>query len=270
MRPPLPPIRLAFDSVDTMRAEFQRNLRAGGAFCPGVSGFTERTACMLVLVHPVSKDVLELNAEVVFVKPEDPGKGVGLHLADFGPAIQEKLQAFMQVGLSAPPPAHDSACDPQPQPQPQPQTSDDPAEGSPAHKLAVSALHDRLRGMSLAAQIKLAREGGMTERVALERLLGKSVWEALLQNQRVTPPEVSRIARMGTASVGIIDTISSNAAWLQSSEVRRALLSNPRLSEDGVTRVLRHMSKPELRLMCNQAIYPPRIRKLAKTLCGIG
>jgi len=223
MRPPLPPIRLAFDSVDTMRAEFQRNLRAGGAFCPGVSGFTERTACMLVLVHPVSKDVLELKAEVVSSNPKTLARAWACTSRTSAQPSRRSSRRSCRLA-SRPRPLHTTV----------------PAIRNPnrnlnrrhrtiqpritAHKLAVSALHDRLRGMSLAAQIKLAREGGMTERVA-----SNVSWASLCGRRSCKPAgdtaEVSRIARMGTASVGIIDTISSNAAWLQSSEVRRALLS---------------------------------------------
>lgn len=261
----VPCIRRAFDSLDAMRKEYQGNLRAGGAFCPGVSGFAERTPCTLVLIHPVSQSVLELKAEVVFVKPDPPGMGVGLHLVEFGPAIQRQLTEFIEAaGVTSP--TTETVQEQGPAPDERLDSEADPSNP----KLAVSALHDRLRAMSLAAQLKLAREGGMTERVALERLFGKSVWEALLQNQRITPPEVARIARMGTASSSMIDTISSNAAWLQSGEVRRALLSNPRLSEEGVMRVLRHMSKPELRLICNQTNYQPRVRTVARMLVGKG
>jgi hypothetical protein len=102
--------------------------------------------------------------------------------------------------------------------------------------------------------------------VALERIFGKSVWEPILQNQRVTPPEVARIARMGNAPIPVLDLITGNPAWLAAGEVRRALLSNPRLSDDGLTKVLRSTPKHELQLVAMQTYYPPRVRKLARAL----
>jgi hypothetical protein len=262
----LPQIRLEFDSADAMQAEYQRNLRAGGAFCPGAEGYPERSACLLVLAHTATGAALELPAEVVFVRTDEPGKGVGVHIQDFGPAVQQKLLAFIE-SLATPPA-------PPEQLQPVDVEQEAPAAAlaaeTPAQKLAATALHERLRGLSTAAQLKLAREGNITERVALERIFGKAVWEAILQNQRVSPPEVARISRMGTASIAILETIVGNSAWLASGEVRRALLSNPRLAEEGVMRVLRAMPKPELQQVSNQTSYQPRVRKAAKTILGRG
>jgi len=262
----LPQIRLEFDSPDAMQAEYQRNLRAGGAFCPGVHGYAERSACLLVLVYTATGSALELPAEVVFVRAEDPGKGIGVHIQDFGPAVQQKLLSFIESLVTPPAAAEPSQL-----------LTAEPQEAGAAEthqtatqKLAATALHERLRGLSAAAQMKLAREGNITERVALERIFGKAVWEAILQNQRVSPPEVARIARMGTASIAILETIVGNAAWLASGEVRRALLSNPRLGDDGIMRVLRAMPKPEVQQVSNQTFYQPRIRKAAKTVLGKG
>src|SRR5690606_8234490 len=57
---------------------------------------------------------------------------------------------------------------------------------------------ERLRGLPIPQQIKIARTGEQPTRVALERIYGKAVWEALLHNPRLSPPEVAHIARMGT------------------------------------------------------------------------
>lgn len=257
MNTPLPSIRLAFDSEEGMQAEYQKNLRAGGAFCPGVSGCADRTRCVLVLVHP-NGTTLELAAEIVFVNPHEPGMGVGVQLLDFGPSTQEKLRLFMQQPPGAEPDPTSAQGDQEP-------TAESAAE-SPSQALAVSALHDRLRNLPVAAQVKLAREGNLSERVALERIFGKSIWEPLLKNPRVTSPEVARIARMGTAPNAVLETISGNAAWLASGEVRRALLSNPRLTDDGMMKVLRATPKPELQQISNQTYYQSRVRKAAKAL----
>src|SRR6185503_12108336 len=42
-------------------------------------------------------------------------------------------------------------------------------------------VHERLRGLNLAAQLKLATSGELHERIVLERLYGKNVWETLLR-----------------------------------------------------------------------------------------
>jgi hypothetical protein len=102
--------------------------------------------------------------------------------------------------------------------------------------------------------------------VVLERLYGKTVWEALLRNPRLTVPEVSRLARMGTMPRPLLELILGNPAWLQVPQVRRALLSNPRLSQDMVARVLALLPRDELKLVPQITAYPATVRMAAKAL----
>jgi len=100
----------------------------------------------------------------------------------------------------------------------------------------------------------------------LERMYGKSVWEPLLRNSRITVPEVTRIARMGTLPRTLIEVIVGNGTWVQIPEVRRALLGNPRLGTDQILRVLRMMPKPELKIASSTAVYPHAVRDAAKRM----
>lgn len=129
---------------------------------------------------------------------------------------------------------------------------------------------ERVRALTPAEQIKLARDGEHDERVALERLVGKLVWEALLHNPRITPHEVARIARMGTLPGPLLDNIVTHAAWVKSPEVRRALLTNPRLAAGQIARVLRELPKPELKLVPQQTSYPAAVREAAGKLLRKG
>lgn len=125
---------------------------------------------------------------------------------------------------------------------------------------------DRVRHLNLAEQRKLARNGQLQERVALERVFGKNVWEALLHNPRLTIPEVARIARKGTVPRPLLDLIADNAAWAKSATVRRALLSNPRLGTEAIYRVLRLTPRRELGLIEKQTLYPTAVRQAARRL----
>lgn len=127
-------------------------------------------------------------------------------------------------------------------------------------------LHERLRGLSLVEQIKRAKGGTVTERTLLERLYGKNVWEALLRNPALTAPEVARIARMGSLPRPMLEIILGNGGWLQVPEVRRALLSNPRLGTDQILKLLRMMTKQELKLATVQTAYSMAVRSQAKTM----
>lgn len=128
------------------------------------------------------------------------------------------------------------------------------------------SLHERLRGLPLIEQIKLAKAGDITERILLERMYGKNVWEALLRNPRLTGQEVARIARMGALPRPLLEIIFGNGGWLQVPEVRRALLSNPRLGNDQILKLLRMMPKHELKLAAVQSAYSFAVRSAAKTM----
>jgi hypothetical protein len=106
----------------------------------------------------------------------------------------------------------------------------------------------------------------MSVRIALERMYHKDVWEPLLRNPRITGPEVARIARMGSLPRVLVEIIVNNGAWLQVPEVRRALLSNPRLSTDQILRVLRLLPRHELKLAAVQTAYPHAVRDAARKL----
>jgi len=122
---------------------------------------------------------------------------------------------------------------------------------------------ERVRNLSLSEQQKVARTGELADRVALERLYGKAVWETLLGNSRLTPPEVLRIARMASLPTPLLEVIVSNRGWLASPQVRRALLANRRLTKDMIMTVLRATPKSELRLMHKQTAYPALVREAA-------
>lgn len=128
------------------------------------------------------------------------------------------------------------------------------------------AVSERIRNLSFSDQQKMAREGGQVERTALERVYGKAVWEALLQNPRVTVVEVARISCKAGLPKILLDVILSNPSWLSNGQVRRGLLTNPRLGRDQVVKVLRAMPRHELKLAPKQSIYSAAVREAARRL----
>lgn len=125
-------------------------------------------------------------------------------------------------------------------------------------------LQERIRRLSSTDQQRVAKQGNLQERVALERTFGAAVWESLLSNSRLTAPEVARIAKKGTLVKPLIDVIVANAGWLSSTEVQRALLTNPRTSGAALTKVLRAMPRPDLQRVPQQTAYPMATRLAAK------
>lgn len=141
-----------------------------------------------------------------------------------------------------------------------------PPNPAPPNSSLAKSPQERVRSLSSAEQQKIARGGELADRVALERLYGKAVWETLLHNQRLTPPEVLRIARMAGLPTPMLELIVGNRSWLNSPQVRRALLANRRLGKEMIMTVLRATPKNELRIMHKQTAYPPMVREAAAKL----
>ena len=119
---------------------------------------------------------------------------------------------------------------------------------------------------SVAAMAPSSCAASRETRITLERMYGKNVWEALLRNPRLTAPEVARLARMGTLPRIQLEVIVNNGGWLQIPEIRRALLTNPRLGTDQILKILRLMPKHELKLTPKQVAYTAAVRDAAKRL----
>lgn len=232
---------------------------------------------------------LGLPAKAVYV---DGNGGVGLEVIGFCEDIKLQLAELIDAGLAAV--EAGDATEEQPriddletEDQPAVAATDEPGEPPVEHLIEVAprsaasdiqlaaddddddehkSLHERLRGLPLVDQIKRAKAGGVTERTLLERLYGKNVWESLLRNPGLTAPEVARIARMGALPRPLLEIILGNGGWLQVPEVRRALLSNPRLGTDQIIKLLRMMTKQELKLTTMQTAYPMAVRSQAKTI----
>lgn len=229
-------LALRFDSVQALQDEYDANLKHGRAFVAGVRGFDALSPCELTLVHPDSQQEFTVAGEIVMVRDDEMLCGVGIQLHGVD---AEELSRFV---LPA-------------------------ARPSQMPGRALNR-HEQLRQMSLAEQLKIARAGDLNDRVALERHVGKPVWEALLGNPRLTVVEVARIAKKGTAPRPLIEQIVDHAAWLQNGLVRRALLSNPKLTLEGIAKVLRVMPRPELKLIEKQTGYPTAVRDAARKLMG--
>jgi hypothetical protein len=214
-----------------------RDLVAGGVFVPGVT-LTLGDDIELVLRGTTGE--LRIAAKCVWVNGD---QGSGLQLLGCDADMKQKITELAQAAADEPPP---------------PEEDDD--------KKLPANVHERLRGLTLAQQLKIAHHGEVSERLVLERIYSKNVWEALLRNPRLTGPEVARIARMGSLPRPLVEIIVGNGGWLQIPEVRRALLSNPRLGPDQIMRILRMLPKHELKLAAMQTAYPHAVRDVAKRL----
>lgn len=237
-------LTLHVDDAGALRALIEQDLSKRRAFVPGASGVEVRTACDLVLAHAGRTHTLA--GEVVYVCAEGPGCGIGLALAPLGAEALASLRAFAEG----------------------PGEADAHEEEGAGVVGALPRLHERLVALSGIEQQKLAATGSLPERVALERMYGQHVWPSLLDNPRITTPEVARIARKGTLPRPLVEAIAANASWLATGEVQRALLSNPRASAAVIDKVLRALPRRDLQLVPVQTAYAMGVRSAAKRMLG--
>ncbi|MBL8680036.1 MAG: hypothetical protein JNK05_12755 [Myxococcales bacterium] len=204
-----------------------------------------------------------LAGEIVYAQATEPGAGVGVQLAPLPADAKALIDVYLASGdLPMPePPGPDADASELPDETPSGVALTEADGGAPP-----DALHVRMRALTSVEQRRYATTGSLAERVMLERLYGPNVWEALLGSGRLSMPEVATIARKGTIPRPLVELIASNAGWLASGEVQRALLSNPRSSPAVISKILRMMPKHELARVPNQTAYPISVRSAAKEM----
>jgi hypothetical protein len=285
-------LRVEFADLAALQREIDQNLRHGRAFLAQVADASVLSDCTLVLVHPDHGAELRVPAQIVMIAADGPMRGTGIELRPFGPAVQAELAAFP---TSAPPTAAKTIPAPPSSDMPAADTEDDQPRDSGAfdetedltdddsehdeefeRQLAdgtsippgvqLESKQEKLRHLNATEQLKMARRGELSDRLVLERLYGKHVWDALLHNPRITVPEVARIARKGTVPRPLLDVILDNTAWLKTPQVRRALLGNPKISTDAIVKLLRLTPKHELKVIDKSTAYAAPVREAARKL----
>ncbi len=236
-------VRIAPESVESLKALYENDLRHRRLFVLGQFTLGDRERCSLVIEHP-SGESLSVAAEAVYIKLDEPGAGVGLDLIGLDAATLAKLEAFVKQSFEESSAAAGTARGPR-------------------------NIHERTRQLSLRERESVGRTGMLSDRVALERAFGGSVWEALLQNPQLTTPEVAHISKNGTLPTPLVAIIVANGSWLASGEVRRALLSNPRVSGAHLDRVLKAVPRVELKQLSQMSAYRSQVRSAAKKLLGV-
>lgn len=274
-------LRVSYDDAESLAAEFESNLRHGRAFIACDAQIEVLSECTLILEHPTDGTTLELSAQVVMIG----AGGIGIELRPADDEVIARISAFAATpgitddasGTSDASDADEEAIDAESEvesaavarasqrPSQMPSQRPPRLSSIPPEVQSVSR-QQVLRNMPMAGQLKIARSGDLSDRVMLERMLGKAVWEALLLNAKLTVPEVAKIARKGTVPKKLLDLIVENAPWARAALVRRALLGNPRVSKDAIHKLLVLTPKPELKLILKSTAYSHAVREAARRL----
>lgn len=227
---------LLYETHAELEQDFKENLCKRRAFVPGRCAVQERSHVAVRLDRADTQESFDWGGEVVWISREGPMLGTGIELVTLGEFEQVELEQFLAAR----------------------EASDDAER--------IRNVHDRVRQLSTIERDKLARTGRLPERVALERQYGGVVWEALLQNPQLTQPEVVKIAKNGGLPKPLVALLVSNAGWLAKPEVRRALLTNPRVDGLNLDRVLNAMPVNDRSQVARSTAYRAQVRAAAKRL----
>ncbi len=106
---------------------------------------------------------------------------------------------------------------------------------------------DRMRGLSQMEKLLLAVKADRTERSVLVQDNDPRVLLSLLRNPRITTEEVTRVAKSPYLNYQIADVIMKTTQWMNSIDVRLALIRNPKTPQDFALRILPSLPEPEIR-----------------------
>ena len=248
---------LHFESQATFDAALKRDFDKGRAFVPSSTSLNVFDDCSVRIDLSFCSVQCDINAQVM-LKDTERGGVVGTVLEIAVPVaaeLRQKVASTPSPSNSPSPPT--SSVMPEERPY---------SESPPSEDLRVSPLI-RLKPLSMPEKLKLAKTSrNQTERRALARLLDASGWEALLSNPNISTAEVAMIARKATVPFPLIERIALNGRWAKQSNIRRALLANPKLSRDIILRLLRITPQHELKLAPKQTAYPVLVRTLASEM----
>jgi hypothetical protein len=269
-------VRLTLEDTPALSREYESNLKHGRAHVPVIVS-AERTSAAVLLIERVADGaVLSIPATIAAVFEDGPMRGTVLELVTTDEAKRAQLARFAAGGegdvsedetaedlptLDFAPAPSDAHSDEMSEAD---QSEDD--EDTDSDRATVDPKIVRIRKLGITERLRLARDGQLEDRVMLERVYSKLVWEDLLRNPGISVPEVARIANKGTAPRHLLELIADNQGWSRQSIVRRALLSNPRIGHDAILKLLRMTPKPELKMITQGTAYPLAVRGAAKKL----
>lgn len=202
---------IEFESADELKAEYDNNISAGGLFFQTASQVPEFTALQLTLKLSDGGQ-MEVSATVV--------RAMGTALA----VSLEPAPELIWATLTA-----------------------KPSEANQTTTRTEQNVWDKIRNMSRIEKMLLAPKADRSERQALIQDNDAQIIFSLLKNPRITTEEVLRIARLPLLSSIAADLIAKTTIWVSNSEIRAALVNNPRTPTPLAIKLLPTLPEPEIR-----------------------
>lgn len=122
----------------------------------------------------------------------------------------------------------------------------------------------QLARMSMEEKINLALSGGREARMALAQDPNKAIPHYLLRNARISLDEIAFIARLANMNPDVLKKIAENPQYVQSPQVVRNLVFNPKTPIDVAVRLLDRLAKNDLIQLSKRTSANMRLTMKAK------
>lgn len=122
---------------------------------------------------------------------------------------------------------------------------------------------DRVRNLSRVEKLLLAPKADRSERTVLLQDNDAQVLYSLLKNPRITNEEVIRIARSPLLAAAAADLIAKTTTWASNSEVRSALVHNPRTPTPLALKLLPTLPEPDIRQIAKSSAVSQALKQAA-------
>ena len=127
------------------------------------------------------------------------------------PGIPEQVKSFINGILQA-----------------QAKTPEKEAAGQPRKEARPQNLMQRIQGLSVGERLQLALKGGKEIRGILIKDTNKEVMLSVIENQKITEPEIEMIAKSRSVPEEMFRRIAKNREWLKNYGIAFALVTNPK------------------------------------------
>jgi hypothetical protein len=202
---------IEFENEDEFKAEYDTNISAGGLFFETTSQLPEFTSIQLTLKLPEGSQMI-VPATVV----RSMGTALAVSLEQTPELIWSRLTART------------------------PETDQDTFS-------VEQNSWERIRNLSRTEKLLLAPKADRSERQVLLQDNDAQVIFSLLKNPRIAAEEVIRIARSPLLSSIAAELIAKTTIWAGNSEIRAALVHNPRTPTPLAIKLLPTLPEPEIR-----------------------
>lgn len=233
-------IKIQYKNIERLREDWTENISFGGMFIRSGNPLPIQTPVEVSLMLPDHEKTLILAAEVVRTidtrEAEEHGlkPGFALEFLDFVRMKDEladiigRLTGGTAVTSGAairlgPPPEGLIPARQQPSP---PLEDEGEASEDESERIEIKAI--QIKNMSVKDKMLLAPKADKAERAVLLRDLNSSVARLLVRNPRIAESEIAQLAKDFAAPSDVLEMIAKNRKWIQNSEIKLAIIKNPR------------------------------------------